>query len=247
MEDIGKEFMRNTRYPHLTLSPQKQGVPQPPLQAPIPTGAVRIALPKPETLVVPPMDLRTAIETRSSVRRYSDQPITLEELSYLLWCTQGVKSIAPKHTFRNVPSAGARHAFETYLQVNRVDGLQPGIYRFAALEHELVEMELSDETNARITQACHDQSQVFNSAVTFIWAAVLERMFWRYVERGYRYLHLDAGHICQNLHLAAESLGCGVCAIAAYDDDDLNQALKLDGEQAFAVYVASLGKRIPKE
>ncbi len=66
------------------------------------------------------------------------------------------------------------------------------------------------------------------------------------VERGYRYLHLDAGHICQNLHLAAESLGCGVCAIAAFDDDELNQVLGLDGEQSFAVYAASLGKRIQK-
>ena len=246
MNDIGKDFMRRTRYPHLTLSPQKQGVPQPPLQSPIPEGAARIVLPGPGNLVVPPMDLRTAIETRTSVRRYTGEALTLEEISYLLWCTQGVRSSTAKATFRNVPSAGARHAFETYLQINRVADLKPGIYRYAALQHELVEMDCSPGTNEKVTHACHDQDQVLHSAVSFIWVAILERMFWRYVERGYRYLHLDAGHICQNLHLAAESLGCGVCAIAAYDDDELNQVLGLDGEQCFAVYAASLGKRIQK-
>ena len=246
MSDIGKDFMRQTRYPHLTLSPQKQGLPQPPLQSPLPPDAGRIVLPKPEDLLVPAMGLRTAIEIRTSVRRYTGEALTLEELSYLLWCTQGVRSSTPKATFRNVPSAGARHAFETYLQINRVADLKPGIYRYAALEHELVEMDCSAETNAKVTHACHEQEQVLQSAVSFIWVAILERMFWRYVERGYRYLHLDAGHICQNLHLAAESLGCGVCAIAAFNDDELNQVLGLDGEQCFAVYAASLGKRIQK-
>ena len=149
MSDIGKDFMRQTRYPHLTLSPQKQGLPQPPLQSPLPPDAGRIVLPKPEDLVVPAMDLRTAIEIRTSVRRYTGEALTLEELSYLLWCTQGVRSSTPKATFRNVPSAGARHAFETYLQINRVADLKPGIYRYAALEHELVEMDCSAETNER--------------------------------------------------------------------------------------------------
>ncbi len=69
-------------------------------------------------------------------------------------------------------------------------------------------------------------------------------MYWRYSERSYRYLHLDAGHVCQNLYLAAEAAGCGVCAIAAFDDDLLNKALDVDGESQFAIYAASLGKRV---
>jgi len=72
---------------------------------------------------------------------------------------------------------------------------------------------------------------------------VIERMSWRYPERGYRYILLDAGHVCQNLYLVAEALGCGVCAIAAYDDDLTNQVFGLDGESQFIVYLASLGKR----
>jgi SagB-type dehydrogenase family enzyme len=84
---------------------------------------------------------------------------------------------------------------------------------------------------------------VRRSAVTLIWVAVVERMAWRYGERGYRYMHLDAGHVCQNLYLAAENIDCGVCAIAAFDDDNLNSVLGLDGENLFAIYLGSVGKR----
>ena len=179
------------------------------------------------------------------MRKYTEQPLTLEELAYLLWMTQGVKEITSRPvTLRTVPSAGARHAFETYLLVNRVDGLEEGLYRFAAGRHALARIDTGGrDIRAEITHACMDQGQVATSAVTFIWAAVVERMTWRYVERGYRYLHLDAGHACQNLYLAAEAIGCGACAIAAYDDDLLNTALGFDGEQIFAIYLASLGKK----
>jgi SagB-type dehydrogenase family enzyme len=121
--------------------------------------------------------------------------------------------------------------------------LAPGLYRFAASEHALVNLEFAADINEQVTHACTDQNQVRTSAATFIWVAVTERMIWRYSQRGYRYLHLDAGHVCQNLYLAAEQIGCGVCAIAAFDDDLLNATLNLDGEKLFAIYVASLGKR----
>jgi len=74
----------------------------------------------------------------------------------------------------------------------------------------------------------------------------VERMYWRYVERGYRYLHLDAGHVCQNLALGAEQLGCGICPIAAFDDELLNATLGLDGRNLFVIYLASVGKKPPK-
>jgi len=161
-----------------------------------------------------------------------------------LWMTQGVKRFTKRPaTLRPVPSAGARHAFETYLLANLVEGLAPGLYRFAASQHALVNLEMPADINEQITHACTDQNQVLTSAATFIWVAVTERMTWRYSQRGYRYLHLDAGHVCQNLYLAAEQIGCGVCAIAAFDDDLLNSTLHLDGEKLFAIYVASLGKR----
>jgi SagB-type dehydrogenase family enzyme len=130
------------------------------------------------------------------------------------------------------------------LLINRVEGLQNGLYRYAAIENQLVHLPAEPGINALITAACLDQSQVATSAATFIWVAMVERMFWRYVERGYRYLHLDAGHACQNLALGAEQIGCGICPIAAFDDDALNGVLGLDGEGQFVIYLASTGKKI---
>ena len=178
------------------------------------------------------------------MRKYQEQSLTLDELSFLLWTTQGVKSVTNRPvTFRTVPSAGARHAFETYLVINRIENMKPGLYRYISLEHALLPIKVSDEIAAKVAEACLQQNQVTNSAVTFIWVVVTERMYWRYGERGYRYLHLDAGHVCQNLYLAAEAIQSGVCAIAAFDDDELNKVLELDGEKQWAIYCGALGKR----
>lgn len=240
----GSTFWNMTKYEHVPKSPQDLGLPQPSLELPIDPAAELIPLPKPVEVTKNELDLWQAIEQRTTVRNYSDQALTLEELSLLLWYTQGVKRVSKRPvTLRTVPSAGARHAFETYLLVNKVKGLAAGLYRYAAIDHALVVLDLAPDVNARLTAACEDQSQVANSAVTFAWGAVIERMVWRYPERGYRYILLDAGHVCQNLYLAAETLGCGVCAIAAYDDDLTNQVFGLDGESQFIVYLASLGKR----
>ncbi len=244
MKQTGLEFMKLTYARHLSESPQDLGQTQPPLELPLPPGAALLPLPGPQALDLPGMDLREAIERRRTGRRYSEESLSQAELSSLLWLTQGVKEITSRPiTLRTVPSAGARHAFETLLLINRVDGIAPGLYRFAASQHALVRLDAPEDINQRITRGCYEQRQVLTSAVTFIWVAVAERMTWRYVERGYRYLHLDAGHVCQNLYLAAEPLGCGVCAIAAFDDEHLNQELGLDGENLFVIYLASLGKK----
>ncbi|MFZ5986214.1 MAG: SagB/ThcOx family dehydrogenase, partial [Bacillota bacterium] len=182
-------------------------------------------------------------ENRRSIRKYKDIPISMEELSYLLWCTQRVKELIPgKATFRTVPSAGARHPFETYLLINNVNGLEPGLYRYIALKHKLIPEKMDEDIADRVTKACLDQRFIKTSAVTFIWAAIPFRAVWRYSERAYRYIHLDAGHVCQNLYLSAEDIDCGVCAIAAYLDDEINNLLGLDGENGFVIYIASLGK-----
>jgi SagB-type dehydrogenase family enzyme len=243
MKTAGRDFMKATYYEQISESPQDQGEPQPPLELPLPPEAALIPLPAPAELHLPEIELRDAIERRRSVRRYKKQALTLAELSYLLWLTQGVKETSKRPaTLRTVPSAGARHAFETYLLINIVEGLEPSLYRFAASQHALLRLESSSNIREDITSACFDQRQVFESAATFIWVAVTERMTWRYVERGYRYLHLDAGHVCQNLYLAAEAIDCGVCAIAAFDDEKIHSALDVDGENLFVIYLASLGK-----
>lgn len=247
MKTTGKDFIRNTYYDRISGSPQELGVPQPPLENPIPMDAKLVELPGMDEIDPPPMPLIQSILQRRSLRRYREDSLTLAELSLLLYITQGIRELRGgsrfQTAFRTVPSAGARHAFETYLLVNRVAGVEPGLYRYSAVKNVLVLVKPGMGVADEITEGCMGQKQVLNSGVTFIWVADVERMTWRYVERGYRYLFLDAGHVCQNLSLVAESIDCGVCAIAAYDDAALNEALGLDGEHMFAIYVGALGKK----
>ena len=245
-EDRGYAFVEQTKYPNISEPDQRKKKPQPPFEIPLEEGQTLIDLPQPDDIDLGSFDLRRAIEERRSHRRYSDDPLSLEELAYLLWLTQGIKEIVEKRgvPLRTVPSAGCRHPFETYLLINRVDTLEPGLYRYVSSQHKLVALRLDQDINEQLTKACLGQRHVATSAVTFIWAAVPYRTVWRYSERSYRYLYLDAGHVCQNLHLAAESINCGVCAIGAYDDDDADKLMGFDPPEMFVVYMATLG-RIP--
>lgn len=235
--------MERTKYRYLTSSDQEKHILQPPLEVPPDPDKPITDLPKPETIVVKSIDLRTAIEHRTSIRSYAKEPLSLDELAFLLWCTQGVKKTAGTYaTFRTVPSAGARHAFETYLLVNDVEGLDRGLYRYLALGHRLQQLDTDPTLHIRIADACLGQSFVMRCGVVFLWVAVPYRMTWRYSERGYRELHKDAGHVCQNLYLAAEAVGCGACAIAAYDDDAMHGILGIDGTEQFLIYLATVGK-----
>ena len=236
--------MEKTKYGQISKSDQITGLPQPPLELEYAHKMRSFELPKPQELNIKDYSLRKAIEERKSVRLYSDDQLTLEELSWLLWCTQGVKEVREESaTLRTVPSAGARHAFETFLLVNNVESLDAGIYRYVALEHKLVEYVFEEGIADKIAKAAYDQNMVKNDAVTFIWVAVPYRMCWRYVERGYRYLHIDVGHVCQNLYLAAGNINAGVCAIGAFYDDPINELMRLDGEEEFVIYLASVGKK----
>lgn len=236
---IGEEFLEKTRYKYLFPSHQSRGVEQPPLEKEPDRERGLIDLPEP---AASPVDLSEAIKRRRSIRTYSKKPLSLEELSYLLYVSQGVKEVS-QVTLRTVPSAGARHAFETYLLVNRVEGLTAGLYRFLAIRSQLQEVDHHPTIAEGITQACLGQAMVKTSAATFVWSAIPYRMKWRYGERSYRYLYLDAGHVCQNLYLGAEAIESGVCAIAAFDDDEMNALLGLDGKEEFVIYLATVGKR----
>mgnify|MGYP001032672585 FL=1 len=245
LTNSGYEFVEETKYPNLNDPDQRQGKPQPPYEIPLEEGKLLIDLPKPDSIDLGGYNLRQAIEERRSLRHYSQDSLSTDELSYLLWLTQGVKKLDEKRhvLWRTVPSAGCRHPFETYLSINRVNGLEVGLYRFIATSHQLVALQLDETFNQGLTDACLGQRQVATSAVTFIWAAVPYRTTWRYSERGYRYLYLDAGHVCQNLHLAAESIDCGICAIGAYDDDAADKLMGFSPPEKFVIYLASLGRR----
>jgi SagB-type dehydrogenase family enzyme len=223
---------------------QNRGIDPPPIEKPYPIDALRIDLVKPgDWKQIPKKDLATAIRNRQSRRIYSKEPLTLEEVSFLLWATQGVRS-EPEwgHAYRTVPSAGCRHALETYLAVFRVEGLDIGMYRYLPLSHQLL-YEFSDKTLSRkIVSAAFSQSCAGNAALTFIWTAIPYRMEWRYGLAAHRVIAMDAGHVCQNLYLACEAISAGTCAIAAYDQVAMDRLLRVDGEDEFAVYMASVGK-----
>ncbi len=241
---IGQEFMEKTKYKYLEESDQRKGIEKPPLQTAYDEKKKIIDLPVPDKIDVPSLDLRKAIEDRVSVRKYSEKALTLNELAWLLWATQGVKEISEIYTKRTVPSAGARHAFETYLLINNVEGLKPGIYRYLSLKHKLVEIDLAKDIGDRVIEGAYGQKMVKAAAVTFIWVAIPYRIAWRYGQRSYRYLHLDIGHVAQNLYLAVENIDSGCCAIAAFYDEQMNEILGIDGEEQFVIYMASMGKKI---
>jgi SagB-type dehydrogenase family enzyme len=190
------------------------------------------------------MPLAKAIRQRESRRKYTSEALKLEELSFLLWATQGVKSVDKNQvwTIRTVPSGGARHPFETYLVVNRVEGLEPGVYRYLPIEHKLLLVNSNRPLPDKISEACWGQTFVGESAVVFVWAAIPYRTEWRYSVVGYKDIAVEAGHICQNLYLACEAIDTGACAILAYEQKGIDALIGVDGENEFTVYLAPVGK-----
>jgi len=226
------------------LSDQHQGFPAPPLQKPIEAEQKIIPLPGKDTWGrFRGTDLVDAIDARKSERNFLQTSLTLEELSYLLWTTQGVKEkLAPGTALRTVPSAGCRHPFETYLIIQRINGLDSGIYRYLPLEHALVLERHENNLAEKLNVATLGQQFIATAPVVFVWVAIPYRSEWRYLESAHRVILLDAGHICQNLYLACQAIGCGTCAIAAYNQEEMDQLLGVDGKNEFTVYLAPAGK-----
>lgn len=218
----------------------------PPFELPFAKDAELIDLVEPDLLPDSQVNFLEMVELRSTLRQYDDaEKLTNKELSYLLWCTQGVKMVIQTKTIRNVPSAGGRNALETFLYIRRVEGIKEGLYRFLPLEHKLLTVALAEDDSELEEKICGQFSTVGvakNSAVVFLWTAVYERMECMFGERAYRYIYLDAGHVCQNLYLAAQTQKIKVCALGAFDDEVLNANLGFDGEEQFVVYGAGVGR-----
>lgn len=243
---IGRKFLKATDWARAQEieTDQKRGLPHPPLQKPAPEGAPRVPLPDPKSIAVPPVSVAEAIAARRSHRRFKPDPLSLEELTFLLWATQGVQQIVRDGvaSLRTVPSAGARHPFETYLIVNRVTGLQPGLYRYLPLDHALVFLRSDPALPAKVVDGCLGQEFVGQGAAVFAWTVVPYRTEWRYSTLSHKVIAMDAGHLCQNLYLACEAIGAGTCAIGAYHQEKMDALLGVDGEEEFTIYLAPVGK-----
>lgn len=225
-------------------SDQQLNLPQPPLQKPYDENGEKIDLPKVNESILSNINLFDIFKDRISHRSFSSECISLDELSFLLWATQGVKMVKGNNyaALRPVPSAGARHPFETYIVVNRVEGLKSGVYRYLPLTHQLLYEFDCTNSEEELSALTLGQKFVGKSSVTFIWSVIPYRGEWRYNIVAHKAMILDAGHVCQNLYLACGAINCGTCAIAAYDQKKFDRFLNLDGEDEFVIYLAPVGK-----
>lgn len=185
-------------------------------------------------------ELEELLQKRRSVRQFSNENLSLEDLAFLLWSMQGVTAQAGPYLLRTAPSAGALYPVETYLAVDRVDGVDAGLYHFDVRNFQL-ECLTDQSVSGLVARGALDQGFVSRAAVTVIWSAVFRRNMVKYGHRGLRYIMLDCGHICQNLLLAAESLDLKACPVAAFYDDELNALLDIDGVEESVIYLASVG------
>jgi len=242
-----RAFLKDTirREVDFSQTDQNRGLAPPPVEKPCAPHARRIDLPGTQEFSdLGRIDLFTAIRRRESVRTYRREELDLKEVAFLLWATQGVRRVLDAgHALRTVPSAGCRHSLETYLCVLHVAGLEPGVYRYLPLEHQLVFESAEQDLPRKLRQAVLGQPYPAQAALTFIWTTIPYRMEWRYGEASYKVIALDAGHACQNLYLACEAIGCGTCAVAAYDQPLMDRLLKVDGREEFTIYLAPVGRK----
>ena len=197
--------------------------------------APKLSLPRED---LPLEDFARVISKRRSRRYYKKEYLSLKEISCLLWASQGITS---EEGLRAAPSAGALYPIETYLFIFRVEGVPSGIYHFNVRDF-LLERLAEGDFSQGLTAAALGQGTIRRAAVAFVWTAVILRTMAKYRDRAIRYIFLDAGHICQNLLLAATALNLGACPIGAFFDDEINKLLKVDGEQETTIYLATVGK-----
>lgn len=244
--DRYREFLKDGVRQRIDFSQtdQSRGLPVPPIEKPFDPRGRRIDLPERGAWTdIAGSGLLSAIDRRQSRRQFTADPLKLEELSFLLWATQGIRQVLPSGSARRtVPSAGCRHALETYLCVFKVTGLEPGLYRYLPVEHQLLLEYGDDQLHHRIVPAALGQSFTGQAAAVFIWTAIPYRMEWRYDIAAHKVILLDAGHVCQNLYLACQAIGAGTCAIAAYHQELIDELVGVDGRDEFAIYLAPVGK-----
>ena len=200
-----------------------------------------IELPRPS---LSGLTVEEAITARRSIRRYGQGPLSIEQLSQLTYAAQGITGSSGNRSLRAAPSAGALYPIELYLAIHHVTSLPQGLYHYRPDSHAL-EMVRSGDLRDELVTGCLGQSFVGKANVVFIMAAVFDRTTRRYGSRGRRYVHMEAGHISQNLYLQATSLGLGSVAVGAFRDEALDLLLGLDASAQTCLYLHAVG--VPKE
>ncbi len=238
-----RSFMKSAFAEDLYESDQEKQVAQPPLTKAAISDRI-ILLTREFDAIIKEANYLTLLQERRSHRIYKDEVLTLEQLSFLLWSTQGVKATRGNNyaTIRPVPSAGARHAFETYLAVFRVEGLENGIYHYLPEEHAIEFVAAVEELEKSVSDSLCEQQWAGKAAAVFFYSAVPYRSEWRYGIEAHKLMLLDAGHVVQNLYLSCHAIGCGTCAIAAFDQAKVDGLLELDEDDEYVIYAAPVGR-----
>jgi SagB-type dehydrogenase family enzyme len=238
MSPIGDEFQQQTKYQMGVKREEvvRRGL-RPELYKTYP-DSVKVSLPmfEPERL----MTLDQILSDRKSIRSYKPKPLSLGQLSYLLWASAGIQRSEQGYEFRTAPSAGALYPIETYIVANDVSDLEPGVYHYGLRNHELERIKAGD-LREPIAAAALGQTTCAKAPVVFAWTAIFARTTCKYGQRAYRYIYLDAGHIAENLALAAVSLDLGTCQIGALFDDEVNKLLGVDGVKESIAYMSVVG------
>lgn len=238
MEAVGDIFQQKTKYIRNQMSGHRIDLSSRP--------ALYKQYPESEKITLPAFELSEklalvdVIKKRKSIREFIDKPVSKEDLSYLLWSCTGIVRKEYGYQFRTAPSAGALYPIETYLVVNNVEELQEGIYHYDIRGHELEVLKKGSFGEA-VCKAALDQVMCAEAAVVFIWSAIFDRSKFKYGQRAYRYIYLDAGHIAENLALAAVSIGLGSCQIGALYDEEVNDLIDIDGIKESVVYMSVVG------
>jgi SagB-type dehydrogenase family enzyme len=238
MSDVGDRFQAETKYAPDKLMGNGLRWNQRPEPYKTYPDNVRIVLPAFDPSR--PMSLDKALDERRSIRKYNGEPISLGQLGYLIWASTGIHRADHGYEFRTAPSAGALYPIETYVVAHGVRKLDPGVYHYAIRNHELEQLKTGDMRDV-IAAAALGQGMCATAAAVFVWTAIFPRSKWKYDQRAYRYVYLDAGHIAQNLALAAVSLGLGTCQIGAMFDDEVNKIVAVDGVEESVVYMSVVG------
>jgi len=198
------------------------------------TGVARVRLKLPESSYKSPVSIEEAILVRRSIREYADKPLTLKQLSQILWAAQGITE--RRWGFRTAPSAGATYPLEVYVVVKGggVEDLDPGIYHYLPASHE-IELVKPGDYSRDLMRAALGQEWVLEAAVNLVINAVYERTTRRYGERGYRYVYMEVGHVGQNVYLQCVSLGLACVVIGAFYDDEVKRIVGGIGEPLYII------------
>lgn len=259
LEHPGPEFQKRTSYHRESMEEHVLDWRTKPPTYKFYSHAPVISLPSPERLPdeEPGPDLWSCIARRRSIRSYGATPLTILELSRLLWASGGITSsyITPygQDFYRATPTAGGLYPIETYVVVNKVEELEPGLYHYRVTGKDVLDRPIAEGSHAleqlrtgdlrgEIAAAALDQLMCAKAGAVFIWTAVFARSVWKYRDRAYRYIYLDAGHMAAHLSLAAVAMGLGSCPIAAFYDDEVNALLDVDGETEGVVYMTTVGR-----